>query len=134
MSNTSERNTSPARPRSLVVPFAVIGASLALVVAVVLVTTEDDVHSATSPQAQAEGSAQLPTGAGSVADGAADEAREGLFNRSQTDDQLEGSAATDLVSPMLEQDETGPPPNANATGLEPADNAEDFDVIERARQ
>jgi hypothetical protein len=119
---------------SLVVPLAFIAVATAAVLATALSITADNAERASSAAAQVDDYNQLPTGAGSQADGVVDEPREGLFNDTSTDDLIDQSAASDLLPPLLERDDQGVNPASSVEGLEPASGAEEFTVIDRARE
>jgi hypothetical protein len=70
----------------------------------------------------------LPTGAGSLPDGAADEQREGLRNETATDDFINDSSQGDLRPEILDPD-TGPGPVTDVEDLDPPAQVDD-DVLE----
>ena len=70
----------------------------------------------------------LPTGAGSLPDGAADEQREGLRNETTTDDFINDSSQGDLRPEILDPN-TGPGPVTDVEDLDPPAPVDD-DVLE----
>jgi hypothetical protein len=119
---------------SLVVPLSSVALATGVVLAIALSMTADDADRAFSAAAQSDDYNQLPTGAGSQADGVIDEPREGLFNDTSTGDLIDQSAASDLLPPLLERDNQGVNPASSVEDLEPASGAEKFTVIDRARE
>lgn len=97
--------------RSPLVILAIITAGVVVLVAITIIVT--DPPSRTGMYVDAR-----PDGAGSYPDGVADEFREGMRNETSTDDFIDNSAYTDSLSPLLESEDTTPPPETDAADIE----------------
>jgi hypothetical protein len=117
MADSTHRSTR-APTRSPVIGLIVAAAVFVLVGAAVLLSEaswprgEDAVHDGEE--------APLPTGAGSVADGAADMERGGLTDGTLPDEAVDQTINSDTVPALLQVDPEGQP-QPSAAGLEPID-------------
>lgn len=110
---TQHDNTRPSarQPRSAFIPLIVAVAGAAAIALALLLS---------GAETRGSGEAQRPTGAGTIADGVADERIEGLDNQTTTDTFIDQSEASDTTPPLLDVETRRPEPAADATGLEPA--------------